>query len=73
MRRFARERDGESIVVTFSPHPRIVLETQTDLRLLTTLDEKAWLLERAGIDNLVVIPFTRESAGRVPPISSAAT
>ena len=60
VRRFARERDGESIVVTFSPHPRIVLETQTDLRLLTTLDEKAWLLERAGIDNLVVIPFTRE-------------
>ena len=60
VRRFARERDGESIVVTFSPHPRIVLETQTDLRLLTTLDEKVWLLERAGIDNLVVIPFTRE-------------
>ena len=60
VRRFARERGGESIVVTFSPHPRIVLETQTDLRLLTTLDEKVWLLERAGIDNLVVIPFTRE-------------
>ena len=58
--RFARERGGESIVVTFAPHPRIVLEKQTDLRLLTTLDEKAYLLERAGIDNLVVIPFTRE-------------
>ena len=60
VRRFARERDGESVVVTFAPHPRIVLETQTDLRLLSTLDEKVWLLERAGIDNLVVIPFTRE-------------
>lgn len=60
VRRFARERGGESIVVTFAPHPRIVLEKQTDLRLLTTLDEKAYLLERAGIDNLVVIPFTRE-------------
>ena len=54
VRRFARERGGESIVVTFSPHPRIVLETQTDLRLLTTLDEKVWLLERAGIDNLEI-------------------
>lgn len=60
VRRFAREHGGESIVVTFSPHPRIVLEAHTDLRLLTTLDEKARLLERAGIDNLVVIPFTRE-------------
>lgn len=60
VRRIARERGGESIVVTFSPHPRIVLEERTDLRLLTTLDEKACLLDRAGIDNLVVIPFTRE-------------
>jgi len=60
VRRFARECGGESIVVTFAPHPRIVLEEQTDLRLLTTLDEKIRLLERAGIDNLVVIPFTRD-------------
>lgn len=73
VRRFARERDGESIVVTFSPHPRIVLETQTDLRLLTTLDEKAWLLERAGIDNWSSSLLPANSAGRVPPISSAAT
>lgn len=60
VRRLARERSGESVVVTFDPHPRIVLETQTDLRLLSTLDEKIRLLEQAGIDNLVVIPFTRE-------------
>lgn len=60
VQRFARESGGESIVVTFAPHPRIVLEEQTDLRLLTTLDEKIRLLERAGIDNLVVIPFTRD-------------
>lgn len=58
--RLARERGGESIVVTFAPHPRIVLEERTDLRLLSTLDEKTLLLERAGIDNLIVIPFTRE-------------
>ena len=70
VRRFARERDGESIVVTFSPHPRIVLETQTDLRLLT---------RRSGCSNgpastiwsSSLLPAN--SAGRVPPISSAAT
>ncbi len=66
VRRIARERGGESIVVTFAPHPRIVLEERSDLRLLTTLDEKAYLLEQAGIDNLVVVPFTREFSRTSP-------
>lgn len=64
--RLAHEHGGESVVVTFAPHPRIVLEPATDLRLLTTLDEKAYLLDRAGIDNLVVVPFTREFSRTSP-------
>lgn len=60
VRRLAHAHDGESIVVTFSPHPRLVLETPATLRLLTTPEEKACLLERAGIDNLIIVPFTRE-------------
>ena len=60
VRKSARAHDGESIVVTFSPHPRLVLETPSTLRILTTPDEKAYLLERAGIDNLIIVPFTRE-------------
>ncbi len=60
VRKSARAHDGESIVVTFSPHPRLVLETPSTLRILTTPDEKACLLERAGIDNLIIVPFTRE-------------
>jgi len=49
---------GESVVITFAPHPRIVLETASELKLLTSLDEKRLLLEQAGIDNLIVVPFT---------------
>lgn len=50
---------GESIVFTFDPHPRLLLEKEPGLRLLTSLEEKCFLLEKAGIDNLVVIPFDR--------------
>lgn len=54
----AREENGESVVITFSPHPRIVLEQNSkDLTFLTTMGEKKELLEKAGIDHLVVIQF----------------
>jgi riboflavin kinase / FMN adenylyltransferase len=54
----AREENGESVVITFSPHPRIVLEQNSkDLTFLTTMEEKKELLEKAGIDHLVVIQF----------------
>lgn len=56
----ARRTDGESIVVTFSPHPREVLPGDSPVRLLSTLAEKTLLLERAGVDNLIVAPFTGE-------------
>jgi riboflavin kinase / FMN adenylyltransferase len=52
---------GESVVVTFSPHPRLVLDKNPGgLYFLTTPDEKVALLEEAGVDHLVVIHFTRE-------------
>ena len=56
----SREFGGESIVLTFDPHPRYVLGTGDRMQLLTTLDEKLWLLEQAGIDNVIVITFTEE-------------
>ena len=55
----ARAAGGESIVMTFEPHPRIALGRAEGLRLLTTLDEKIALLEGLGVDNLIVIPFDR--------------
>ncbi|MBI2730234.1 MAG: adenylyltransferase/cytidyltransferase family protein, partial [Sphingobacteriales bacterium] len=53
--------NGESIIITFYPHPRKVIgSTKTDFNLLTTLDEKIELLDREKIDHLVIVPFTRD-------------
>ncbi len=57
----SKETKGESLVVTFSPHPRLVLENgDKPLFFLTTMDEKIVRLEKAGIDHLVLIEFSRE-------------
>ena len=59
----SRETGGESVVLTFSPHPRMVVTPQEDtIRLLSTLEEKIVLLEELGLDHLVVYPFTKEFA-----------
>ena len=56
----ARASNGQSVLITYWPHPRTVVSNDSqDLKLLTTLDEKIDLLDQAGVDHLVVIPFTR--------------
>ena len=55
----ARAQGGESIVLTFEPHPRITLGRAEGLQLLTTLEEKVALLAGLGVDNVIVIPFDR--------------
>ena len=61
VKQLAKNKNGESVVMTFEPHPRMVLKPNThDLKLLTTLDEKIELLQKEGIQNLIVIPFTIE-------------
>jgi riboflavin kinase/FMN adenylyltransferase len=47
----------ESLVLTFFPHPRMVLQEKSEIKLLNTIDEKIDLLEIAGIENLVIHPF----------------
>jgi riboflavin kinase/FMN adenylyltransferase len=47
----------ESLVLTFFPHPRMVLQEKSEIKLLNTIDEKIDLLEMAGIENLVIHPF----------------
>jgi len=67
IRRLAERRGGESIVITFDPHPRSVLRPEDDsLRLLTTTPEKAACCEAAGIDHLVVVPFTMAFSQQTP-------
>lgn len=55
----AKQCGGESVVLTFEPHPRITLGTAEGLSLLSTFEEKCALMEMVGIDYLVVIPFDR--------------
>jgi riboflavin kinase/FMN adenylyltransferase len=57
----AKEEGGESVVITFSPHPRLILEKDhLNLYFLTTMDEKIHLLKEAGIDHLIVLEFSTE-------------
>lgn len=57
----AKQYGGESVVVTLWPHPRIVLRKDVEnLRLLNSLEEKKWLLEKHAIDHLVILPFDKE-------------
>ena len=61
LRNASSEINGESVVITFWPHPRMVLHPEQDtLRLLNTIEEKIALLETEGIDNIVILPFTLE-------------
>ncbi|MEM6298243.1 MAG: riboflavin kinase, partial [Bacteroidota bacterium] len=56
-----RQHTGcETVVITFHPHPRQVLKPDQKTLLLSTFSEKVKLLDAQGIDNLVVIPFTKE-------------
>ena len=57
----AEDVGGESVVITFHPHPRqVVYPKDNSLKLLNTIEEKVLTLERYGVDNVVVIPFTVE-------------
>ena len=57
----ARERGDQSMVVTFWPHPRNVLQDDArNLRLLTSLEEKKALIRGLGVDHVEVLPFTKE-------------
>jgi len=63
LKEIASSAEGETVVFTFYPHPRMVVSaSESSLRLLSTFNEKADQLEQAGIDHLVVFPFTIEFA-----------
>lgn len=56
-----KKQGGETVLFTFDPHPRRVLfPDQTDLKLITTTEEKCVLLQQFGIDHVLVFPFTKE-------------
>ncbi len=63
LKMLAEKHNGESVLITFDPHPRKVLYPETagkDLKLINSQEEKIELLEKAGLNNVIIIEFTRE-------------
>jgi len=59
----AREASAKSLVITFEPHPKMILHPAIKpFYLITTLEEKLELLEKCGIDGVLIIPFSRDYA-----------
>ncbi len=62
----AKALHGETVIISFHPHPRKVINSGEKLQLLTTQQEKIALLEKKGIDHLVIIPFTTGFSEQLP-------
>jgi riboflavin kinase/FMN adenylyltransferase len=63
LKTLASKCQGESVVITFHPHPRTVLRADdSSFKLITSTAEKTKLIAAAGVDNLVIVPFTPEFA-----------
>ena len=58
--KIAKEENLQAVVLTFFPHPRMVVQKDTTIKMLNTIDEKTKLLESEGIDHLVVKKFTKQ-------------
>lgn len=57
----AKNTQGESVILTFFPHPRLIIEPENqDLKMINTIVEKAKILEELGVDHLIITPFTRD-------------
>ncbi len=61
LQELARQTGGETVILTFFPHPRMILHPEDhNLKLITTIGEKAELLADLGIDHLIITPFSRD-------------
>lgn len=56
----AKENNLESIILTFFPHPRMVLQKDANIKLINTMEERSQILERTGLNHLVIHPFSTE-------------
>ncbi len=56
----AHKKNAKSVLLTFFPHPRMVLQKDIDIKLINTIDERIQLLDKTGIDTLVIYKFTKD-------------
>jgi len=67
IKELAEECNGETVLLTFFPHPRMILHPEDEsLKLINTIHEKADLLEQLGIDHLIITPFSRDFSNQTP-------
>ena len=63
----AKATGGESVILTFFPHPRLILDPENqDLKMINTVAEKAAILDGLGVDHLIITPFTRDFSNLDP-------
>lgn len=61
IKELAEASGGETVILTFFPHPRMILHPEDEnIKLITTINEKAALLEQIGVDHLIITPFSRD-------------
>jgi len=56
----AKKNNLESVLLTFFPHPRMVLQKESNIKLINTINERKQLLAKTGLNNLIIHPFTKE-------------
>lgn len=67
IKELAEACDGETVILTFFPHPRMILHPEDDsIKLINTISEKALLLEQLGVDHLIITPFSRDFSNQSP-------
>lgn len=62
LKSLASEVNGHSVVLSFWPHPRTIINPQHKTELLNSLEEKIYILEKLGVENFVILNFTKELA-----------
>jgi len=62
LKKIAKLTGGETVLITYWPHPRLVLEKDASIKILTVFKERVKLLKRFGLDHLIIIKFTKEFA-----------
>ncbi len=67
LKQLAAETGGETVLLTFFPHPRMILHPEDEsIKMINTIDEKAEMLEELGIDHLIITPFSRDFSNQSP-------
>lgn len=67
IKELAQASGGETVILTFFPHPRMILNPEDEsIKLISTINEKAELLEQLGVDHLIITPFSRDFSNQTP-------